>query len=452
MGQTLRMMVPPETKAQAAEYGPMTIHSLRPAAPGPIFSSFEVQVDPDTGFEEQICLLGDYRLRSVFQPIFSFAHARPIGYEALVRAIDRDGRPVSPIELFSRPMGADETMLLDRSCRALHAANFSVWAPEKTWLFLNVTPDVAAMGGKTTPFIADMLDRVGMSPNDIVIEVLEHSIEDESAFREAVKYYRDIGCVLAIDDFGAGASNFDRIWDVRPDIVKFDRSIAVRSMEHDFVRRSLPGLVSLLHETGCLILMEGIETREEAQVAMQSDVDMLQGYFFSRPAVRGSSAGCAPFFPADLMGLTRTEALMSTPYDLPEMAEIKRRFVQTVTALESGQDFSSSVFDLLAHRGVSRCFMLDHNGRQWKKNQVSRHAANQTDPRFDPLGSAKEATWIRRPYFQRAMAQPGEAQVSRPYLSLTGSHMVVTLSQTMACSENQCVFCCDLDWDWLKDA
>ena len=371
--------------AKAAEYGVMTIHFPGSTGVGHIFDNFDTFADPVTGFEEQVCTLGDYRLRSVFQPIFSFAHARPIGYEALVRAVGPDGQAISPVDLFSRASSLEESILLDRSCRALHAVNFSVWAPQKTWLFLNVMPDVAAHGKSAPPFMAGMLDRAELSANNIVIEVLEHSIDDEAAFRWAVEYYRQIGCVLAIDDFGAGASNFDRIWNVRPDIVKFDRSISVKSMEHDFVRRSLPGLVSLLHETGCLILMEGIETREEAVIAMQSDVDMLQGFFFSKPAVRGVESGCAPFFPADLMGLARPEAMVSTPYDRPEMQAMKQLFGEAVRGLELGEEFSSSVFRLLSRHGVSRCFMLDQHGRQWKNNMVSRHAVNRVDPRFDPL-------------------------------------------------------------------
>jgi len=71
------------------------------------------------------------RLQSAFQPIFSFAHPRPVGYEALARVRDPLGQPVSPAALFSRSRGDDEGLvLLDRTCRAIHMRNFAAADPE----------------------------------------------------------------------------------------------------------------------------------------------------------------------------------------------------------------------------------------------------------------------------------------------------------------------------------
>jgi len=46
--------------------------------------------------------------------------------------------------------------------------------------------------------------------------------------------------------------------------VKLDRSMVVEAMRTSRVRRILPGLVSLIHEAGCLVVMEGLETAEHA--------------------------------------------------------------------------------------------------------------------------------------------------------------------------------------------
>lgn len=430
--------------------GGTTIQTFIPRSIRDVFEHIETATNPDTGMDEAVSFLNGYRLSSVFQPIFSFAHARPVGHEALVRATDPDGQSISPIDLFSRATGREEIVTLDRLCRAMHVRNFSMWAPENTWLFLNVMPDAAVEGARSYPFFSEMLNRVGVSPHSIVIEMLEHSIADESAFHQVVQYYRNIGCLLAVDDFGTGASNFHRIWDMRPDIVKFDRSITVKSAKRDFVRRSLPGLVSLLHETGSLILMEGIETRDEALVAMHSDVDMLQGYYFSKPAPRGEDKGGSLFFPADLIGLERNEMRVTTPYSGVELHQLKDLFLESARVIENGEHFKNAVFRLLGSSGVARCYMLDSSGQQLKGNMVSRLAPKGPDARFDPLMSAKGANWMRRPYFQRAMARPGELQISRPYLSLTGSHMTVTLSQAFSCAGEASVFCCDLDWEWLS--
>lgn len=56
-----------------------------------------------------------------------------------------------------------------------------------------------------------MLARYDLPPHRVVIELIENEIADEAQFAEAMRYYPERGCLFAIDDFGAGQSNFDRI-------------------------------------------------------------------------------------------------------------------------------------------------------------------------------------------------------------------------------------------------
>src|SRR5689334_16503741 len=88
----------------------------------------------------------EFRLSSCFQPIFSLAHRRPVGYEGLIRAIDSRGRTVRPYELFSKAPQGEARIRLDRQCRALHVRNFKELGNSRAWLFLNVDPQVATEG------------------------------------------------------------------------------------------------------------------------------------------------------------------------------------------------------------------------------------------------------------------------------------------------------------------
>src|SRR5690606_3189599 len=90
--------------------------------------------------------------------------------------------------------------------------------------------------------------------------------------------------LVAIDDFGAGESNFERVWRLRPDIVKLDRAMITEAAQNPLVQRILPGIVSLVHEAGALVVMEGIETERQALIALKSDVDFVQGFYFLRPS------------------------------------------------------------------------------------------------------------------------------------------------------------------------
>jgi EAL domain-containing protein (putative c-di-GMP-specific phosphodiesterase class I) len=103
-----------------------------------------------------------------------------------------------------------------------------------------------------------------------------------------ISHFRQLGCLIAIDDFGAGHSNFDRIWDLQPDIVKIDRRLIQDAGHSRRVERILTGIVSLLHEAGSLVVVEGVETEDEALVAIAANADM----------VPSESCGLNTIFPA----------------------------------------------------------------------------------------------------------------------------------------------------------
>jgi len=171
---------------------------------------------------------GEFRLRSHFQPIFSLAHRRPVGYEGLVRVTREGGENVAPLDLLRGTPHGEARTALDRRCRSLHVRNFQRLGATHSWLFLNVDPYVAAEGRKFGAFFAQMLESSGFPAHRVAIELVETPHEDEESLCAAIEYYRELGCLIVIDDFGAGSSNFDRIWRLKPDIVKIDREMTRR--------------------------------------------------------------------------------------------------------------------------------------------------------------------------------------------------------------------------------
>src|SRR5207247_4642450 len=85
------------------------------------------------------------------------------------------------------------------------------------------------------------------------------------------------GCLIVIDDFGAGYSNFDRIWRLWPDIVKIDREMTRRVTIEPLARRMFTGIISVLREAGALVCVEGIETEAEALCAIDANADLMHG-------------------------------------------------------------------------------------------------------------------------------------------------------------------------------
>lgn len=392
----------------------------------------------------------DLWLSSVFQPVFSLAHRRPIGHEALMRANTAAGTPVSPLDVFSQTDSELDITRLDRLCRAVHVRNYQMTRPDNTWLFLNVNPEVVIHGKTYGAFFAQLLEQNDFPPHRVVVEILEQGIRDEASLAEAVDYYRQLGCLVAIDDFGSGHSNFERIWELTPDIVKLDRSVIVRAAASKSVRRILPNLVSLLHEAGCLVLMEGVETDTEALICMDADVDFAQGFYFGHPATDiGGKADAvdtitalAARFKHAALDEARVQHERSAPY-LAAFEQAAQRLAQCV-ALET------ACAELVKMPGVERCYLMDADGLQCGTNFQSPQRASRSDPRFMPLEDISSASWVRRAYFRRAISLPGQIQVSRPYLSLSGINMCLTLSVALQCKGDTRVLCCDIDAETLE--
>jgi len=221
-------------------------------------------------------------LHSAFQAIISFSGAEPVGFEGLVRARRQDGCHMSPIDLFDQAKGEAELVYLDRLCRALHVCNF-VRTGEEGLIFLNVNPLVSIRGRYFGSFFQEFLAQVGLSPERIVIEILEGKVLDDKQLADSIAFYREQGCLVAIDDFGAGNSNFGRIWQIKPHIVKLDRSNMAFARSGGAAQRILPRLVEMLQDAGCLVVIEGIEDEFEAEMALESGADFGQGYYFGRP-------------------------------------------------------------------------------------------------------------------------------------------------------------------------
>lgn len=387
-----------------------------------------------------------FRLDSAFQPIFSLAHHRAVGFEALLRASDATGSGVSPLEVFAEARDEAEIIQLDRTCRALHTDNHRRLESEESWLFLNTDPRVVLPGPAYGRFFAEMLEHYRLPAERVVVEILEEAVEDKGKLVEAVAYYRDLGCLVAVDDFGAGHSNFDRIWRLTPDIVKLDRSVIVQAANNERARRMLPSLVSLIHEAGCLVLAEGIEREEEAMLAIDAEVDMAQGYHFARPApatpqVREKHPGitrlCTAF---------RDQASTGEERRHRNLAPYRLAFDHAAASLASGVELEVAAFRLMTKAAVKRCYLLDPQGYQL----AAILPESERDARYTPLANEDATSWFRRRYFRRAIARPGQQYASSPYLSLIGVHLCVTLSMAIQLDGETLVLCCDLDWDALN--
>ena len=396
-------------------------------------------VDADDGRRRE------YSLTTNFQPIFSLAHRRPVGYEALIRGTDSGGKVYLPAELLAQAPAGVARMQLDRQCRALHVRSFRRLRDEVSWLFLNVDPHIAVQGHRFGSF-AQMLEESGLSPHRVAVELIETPFDDQKRLVNAVEHYHELGCLVVIDDFGAGYSNFDRIWQLKPDIVKIDREMTRRVTVEPLARRMFAGIISVLHEAGALVCVEGIETEGEALCATEANADLLQGNFFAQPALRPPAEHACDELFGRLFAQFREESAEFRNRRRNRLQPYLAAFSDAVLALSVGADRASAVRTLLELDCTERCYLVAADGSQIGASAESARSAAARDRRLTPIRPATGTNWQTKPFFRRAMESPGKIQITRPYLSATGPRLCVTLSYALLLNGSYHVLCVDLDF------
>lgn len=393
----------------------------------------------------------EHRLRTAFQPIFSFSHQRLVGHEALLRATGVDGETIAPQQLFERCTTIDEKRQLDRACCLVHARGFARGLDPAQWLFLNLDASAFVPTEDRTRWLAPLLglvDDAGLRPSQIVIELLETALPDGAALEAWVDDLKRQGFIVALDDFGAGHSNFDRVFRLQPHIVKLDRGVIARAGADRSVRRVLAQMISLLHECGAQVLVEGVETAVEADIALDTDADFVQGYHFGRPSPVLRRRHETSVEMAAVWDRSGKRSQCEGESYARRVEPYGRALMEGKRLLEGNATMEAACAAFLALVDADLCYLLDTNGMQVGPRlfRMPQEAANDHDP-FAPLRDVRGARWSRRPYFRRALASPGQLQLTRPYPTMHSRQMNVTLSVCCRVGGRRLVLCGDKLWN-----
>lgn len=227
-------------------------------------------------------------LRSHFQPLFYANNLALYAHEALLRPrLPLDTHFQAPNQAFELAASAQEAIYLDRLCRVLHAMNFVGQRCTEPYLFLNVSAQhLQSVTGNHGQTFEALLTLCGLRPQQVVLEILEARVEGLEHLQNAVQGWRQRGFQIAIDDFGCQHSNFDRLWRLTPDIVKLDRQLVHHAEHNPRAAIILPKLIDMIHDLGARVVCEGIETPIQHRLCVDAGADVLQGYFYARPAAQ----------------------------------------------------------------------------------------------------------------------------------------------------------------------
>ena len=233
-----------------------------------------------------------FRLASLFQPIVRIsdeAETTAVAYEAFLAAhtakgLSALGSALSPESIFSQQGSTAEITTLDRLARTLHALNFLLQEGAEQ-LHLNVHPNhLLAVSNDHGHVFERILRQCGLDTASIVLEIPEYSIRDKKRLHAAIRSWQSRGYRIAIDNLGCGHTQFDRVIELSPDIVKIDRSLVHRATERSREYDTLRELAEKSARQDIHIIASGIENSEQCALMQSLGIHYLQGYLFGRPA------------------------------------------------------------------------------------------------------------------------------------------------------------------------
>ena len=231
--------------------------------------------------------LKENRLVFAYQPVVNSETGAVAYHECLLRMIAEDGGIVSAAAFVPVIEQLGFIRLIDRYVleRAVSEArqhpecslafNFSgVTASDRAWLRL---------------LVSLLRDRPEVA-RQLIVEITEtaalHDIQESARF---VGTLRELGCRVALDDFGAGFTSFRYMQALDVDIVKIDGSFVRNLAESHHNQTFLRHLIGLADAFGLVTVAECVETARDAAILREEGVRFLQGYYFGRPTLERPS-------------------------------------------------------------------------------------------------------------------------------------------------------------------
>lgn len=224
----------------------------------------------------------DGRVKIAFQNIISSRTHDVSFYECLIRLVDEEGevhtagRFIEAVEkmgltrlvdTFATQQAIQELKNFPQISLSVNVSNHTLTDPDwlKTMMMeLRDYPDVACR------LIVEITESVAMS--------------DVNHTMRVVRALQDLGCRIALDDFGAGATAFTQLKDLSLDIVKIDKSF-VRDMDKEENKLFIKTLHSLAASMNLETVGEGAETLAEADSLTRDGIDHIQGFVHGLPSM-----------------------------------------------------------------------------------------------------------------------------------------------------------------------
>ncbi len=233
---------------------------------------------------EVISALNAGRVELALQPIVNARTHQPLFYEGLCRLRVEDGSPVYAGDFIETAERLGIIRLVDH--RTLDLAVAALADDRDLNLSINVSSSSALDGGWFSRLAAHIRRDRSLSAR-LIVEITETmAIADLDRATDFVRSLRDLGCRVAIDDFGAGHTSFRNLRALGADLVKIDGSFVENVADSPDDLFFVSTLVRLAQHMGLETVAERVSSSRDFNVLRAAGVDYLQGHLFGEAITR----------------------------------------------------------------------------------------------------------------------------------------------------------------------
>ncbi len=220
------------------------------------------------------------KIVSYFQAIVDNQTKEIVKYESLVRLINEEEQVISPYYFLETAKKSNyyseiTNIVLENSFKILKNCTVDI--------SINLSSlDIEQRSMRRR--ILSLLEANKKDASRVVFELLEdESIKDFNIVKKFIIEVKKYGVKIAIDDFGAGYSNYERLLDYEPDLLKINGCLIKNIEESDYSYSVVKSIVAFAKEQNIQTIAEYIENEEIYKIIKELGVDFSQGYYFGKP-------------------------------------------------------------------------------------------------------------------------------------------------------------------------
>jgi EAL domain-containing protein (putative c-di-GMP-specific phosphodiesterase class I) len=246
--------------------------------------------------DEIVAALNERRIALAFEPVAEAKTRKIAFYECLMRVHRSDGRIAHANEIIPVAERVGLIRMLDYRVLEL-VVNELATAPGLK-ASVNVSP-ASTVDPDWWTGLGALLRANSSAAERLIIEITETAaIHDIDVARGFVTRVKDLGCRIAIDDFGAGNTSFRNLRKLGVDIVKIDGAFVQKIVKSNDDRAFTHALIDLSRRLGLMTVAEWVQDEEAARLLSEWGCDYLQGSLIglasdTRPWIGGKTAATA---------------------------------------------------------------------------------------------------------------------------------------------------------------